>query len=78
MKVKYNVTILSTRAYSFPDKETSLPVEMTEVIFRDDEGNLFKSQKKGVYTLEDGVSHDITINIRSSPDLKPVLGVIEF
>jgi len=76
MKCEFEVNVLSTRPYVFNDREKGTQVEMTEIVFQDDEGNIYKTSKRGVVTV-DGKTV-ITLKIRANQFLKPEVGVIEF
>jgi len=76
MKCEFEVNVLSTRPYVFQDKATGSTVEMTEIVFSDDEGIVYKTSKKGIVNVEGSTT--ITINIRSNQFLKPEVGVIDF
>jgi len=75
MKCEFEVNVISTRPYVFQDREKG-GVEMTEVIYQDDEGQVYKSSKRGKVNVTGKTT--ITINIRPNPSLKPEVGVIEF
>jgi len=77
MKCEFEVTVLSTRPYTYVDKVKGENVEMTEVVYQDEEGNVYKSSKRGVVHVKSGPTV-ITINIRANQFLKPEVGVIEF
>jgi len=76
MKCEYEVFVLSTRPYVFNDREKGIQTEMTEIVFKDDEENVYKTSKRGVVTA-DGKTV-ITLKIRPNQFLKPEVGVIEF
>jgi len=77
MKVNATVSVLAVRHFSFDDKETKLPVEMTEVVFKTDEGELYKVFKRGAQAINEG-RYDITVTISPDNAMRPKIGVIEF
>jgi len=77
MKLEAKVVVLSVRPYSFPDRDTRQPVEMTEVVFKDEQGQIYKTSKRGIADIREG-EYEITINVIPGEYLKPKLGVIEF
>jgi len=76
MKCEFEVNVLSTRPYVFTDKDSGVKTEMTEIVYQDDEGQLYKSSKRGIVTRTGKTV--IVINIRPGAVLKPEVGVIEF
>jgi len=76
MKCEYEVNVLSTRPYVFNDREKGTQTEMTEIVYQDDEGNVYKTSKRGVVTAKGKTV--ITLTVRSNQFLKPEVGVIEF
>jgi len=77
MKVKTTVKVMSSRAYSFADRETKENVNVVEVFFTDGEGQMYKTTRRGTEALEVG-DYDVVINIKPNQKLAPSIGVIEF
>jgi len=75
MKCEFEVNVITTRPYVFQDKVKG-DVEMTEIVYQDDEGQIYKSSKRGIVNVTGKTT--ITINIRPNQLLKPEIGVIEF
>jgi len=77
MKVKATLEVISSRPYSFPDKETKEAVNVVEIFFKDSEGRIFKTTKRGKEAIKEG-EWEVTINIIPNDKLHPSVGVIEF
>jgi len=77
MKVKAQIDVIGSRAYTFPDSKTNEPVAVIEILFKDSEGRLFKTTKRGTEELAEGLT-DVIINIIPNDKLRPSVGVIEF
>lgn len=77
MKCTFEVNVLSSRPYAFADKTTGAEVEMTEIVFLDDDGSVFKASKRGLLDIKQG-KHSIVLNVKPNASLKAEVGVIEF